>query len=58
VYEDNGKHVKALRLYESVLDRHPSDSYALRGMARTLARLGRGEEAREAYKKALEASGG
>jgi tetratricopeptide (TPR) repeat protein len=58
VHEDNGKHVKALRLYESVLARHPSDSYALRGMARTLARLGRGEEAQVAYNKALRASGG
>jgi predicted Zn-dependent protease len=58
VHEDNGKYVEALKLYQSVLDRYPSDSYAMRGMAKTLARLGRGEEAREAYKKALRASGG
>jgi tetratricopeptide (TPR) repeat protein len=56
VHEDNGKHVQALRLYESVLDRYPRDSYALRCVARTLANLGRREEAREAYKKALRAS--
>jgi tetratricopeptide (TPR) repeat protein len=58
VHEDNGKHVEALKLYQSVLNRHPGDSNAMRGMAKTLARLGRGEEAREAYKKALRASGG
>ncbi len=32
---------------------HPDNEYALRGMARTLARLGRGEEAREATRKHL-----
>jgi Flp pilus assembly protein TadD len=58
VHEDNGKHMKALKLYQSVLDGHPSDPCALRGMARTLARLGRGDEAHEAYKKALPTSGG
>lgn len=58
VHEDNGKHVQALRLYESVLDRYPRNAYALRGLARTLASLGRGEEAREAHEKALRVSGG
>ncbi len=52
VHEDDGKHVQALRLYESVLADHPGDAYALRGVARTLANLGRGEEAVEAYTKA------
>ena len=45
-------YVQALRLYESVLDRHPRDEYALRGVARTLANLVRMEEATDAYEKA------
>ncbi len=53
-YEDNGKHVRALRMYESVLDCDPHDPYALRGVARTLANLGRGEEAIEAYRRTTE----
>ncbi len=52
VLEDNSKHSQALMLYEGVLDRHPNDSYALRGVARTLANLGRIEDAVEAYKRA------
>ena len=56
VYEDNRKHVDALKLYESVLDRFPNDTYALRGVARTLASLGRVDEAIKAYEKAAEAS--
>jgi tetratricopeptide (TPR) repeat protein len=58
VHEDNRKHVQALQLYESVLDRYPSDTYALRGVARTLASLGRVEEATDAYEKAAEAGEG
>lgn len=52
VYEDNRKHVQALELYESVLDRYPTDAYALRGVARTMASLGRVEEATDAYERA------
>ncbi len=58
VHEDNRKHVQALQLYESVLNRYPSDAYALRGVARTLASLGRVEEATDAYEKAAEAGEG
>jgi tetratricopeptide (TPR) repeat protein len=51
VYEDSGKHSKALKLYkEWVLTRDPHDARALHGVARTLRKLGRGEEAHEAYK--------
>ncbi len=57
VHEDNRKHVQALKLYESVLDRHPRDPYALRGAARTLASLGRAEEATEAYERAAGENG-
>lgn len=55
VHEDNGKHVQALDLYKSVLAHYPRDAYALRGVARTLASLGRIEEAVEAFEKAVEA---
>jgi tetratricopeptide (TPR) repeat protein len=41
VYEDGGEHQKALETYEGVLDRHPRDPYALRGIARTFSSLGR-----------------
>lgn len=58
VHEDNRKHIQALKLYESVLDRHHRDAYALRGVARTLASLGRVDEAIKAYEKAAEASDG
>ncbi len=58
VHEDNRKHVQALKLYESVLDRHPRDPYALRGAARTLASLGRAEEATEAYERGRRARTG
>ena len=56
VHEDSGKHVQALKLYESVLADDPHNAYALRGVARTLGNLGRGEEAIEAYRKTSEAS--
>ena len=56
VHGDEGRHTKALRLYESVLADDPHNRYALRGLARTLANLGRRKEAREAYEKALRAS--
>jgi tetratricopeptide (TPR) repeat protein len=58
VHEDNGEHVKALGLYKLVLNQHPDNVYALRGVAKTLANLGRSEEAREAYEKARRASSG
>lgn len=57
VYEDKGKHVQALKLYQSVLNRNPDNRFALRGVARTLANLGRDEEASKAYKKARRLSG-
>jgi tetratricopeptide (TPR) repeat protein len=56
VHGDEGKHVKALRLYESVLAEDPHNQYALYGISKTLANLGRRKEAREAYEKARRAS--
>jgi tetratricopeptide (TPR) repeat protein len=50
-HEDNGKHLKALKLYEESVLSDPHDVRALRGEARTLDKLGRGEEAREVYKR-------
>jgi tetratricopeptide (TPR) repeat protein len=50
-HEDTGKHLKALKLYEESVLSDPHDVRALRGEARTLEELGRGEEAHEAYKR-------
>ena len=58
VHADEGRHAKALGLYESVLADDPNNRYAWRGAARALGSLGRSEEAREAYGKALLASDG
>ena len=57
VYEDLGRHGDALEQYETVLERYPEDSHALRGMARTLASLGRTDEAIDAYHRAARAGG-
>ncbi len=52
VYGDRGKNVGALKLYEEVLCQEAYNPYALRGIARVYANLGRYEEAAEAYEKA------
>lgn len=52
VLEDEGKSTEALALYEEVLERSPNDSYALKGIARSLSKLGRIDEAIEAYESA------
>lgn len=57
VYEDLERHGNALEQYETVLSRYPEDSHALRGMARTLASLGRTDEAVDAYHRAARAGG-
>ena len=57
VYEDLGRHGDALEQHEAVLARYPEDSHALRGMARTLASLGRTDEAIDAYHRAARAGG-
>lgn len=54
VYGDQGKHVKALKLYEEVLAREPGNPYALRGIARAYSDLGRHDEAAEAYEEAAD----
>lgn len=57
VYEDLERHDDALEQYEAVLARYPDDSHALRGMARTLASLGRTDEAIDTYHRAARAGG-
>jgi tetratricopeptide (TPR) repeat protein len=52
VREDQGHHEEALEHYEMVLASHLGDSYALKGMARVLASLGREEEAIAAFERA------
>jgi tetratricopeptide (TPR) repeat protein len=52
VLQDKVRPTEALDLYEEVLSRYPRDAYALRGSGRTLASLGRNEEATLAFQKA------
>lgn len=52
VYEDRRKHKMARQLYEEVLARDPNNPAALRGIARTLASLDKGEEAAKSYWRA------
>lgn len=52
VRQDQGRPGEALALYEGVLEDNPCDVYAWRGIARTLANLGRVEEAVAAYERA------
>jgi len=56
VLQDAGRPSEALELYKEVLSRHPRDAYALRGSGRTLASLGRNEEATLAFQRAAEAA--
>ncbi len=58
VHEDNCDYSQALKLYEELVLSDPHDVRALHGVARMLAKLGRGVEAQEARIRAVQASRG
>ena len=58
VLQDKDRPLEAKEMYREVLARYPGDAFALRGLGRTLASLGRYEEATEAFEKAADAAEG
>ncbi len=58
VLQDKDRPLEAKEMYREVLARYPDDAFALRGLGRTLASLGRYEEATEAFERAADAAEG
>lgn len=56
--QDKDRPLEAKEMYHEVLARYPGDAFALRGLGRTLASLGRCEEATEAFERAADAAEG